>query len=516
MTEAPNVLWIQTDEQRPDSLSCYGPQGSASSWARTPALAGLAARGTVFQNAVCQSPVCVPSRASQLAARYPHEIGVLNNWATSSTFPEGTVTFPEVFARAGYETVSFGKRHTPEHAVWQGGTTCGLLRDSAGFCALAEDYDEEAHHVVTRPGTPPLIVAGTYPEGQSNQSRVITDQAIAYLRDRGPGGAGGAPPFLLRVSHLWPHTPVLAPAPFDDLYDPDALPIRVFDEQAYRSRSRYDRTLACRDGMQGLSEDEVRQVWTDYMGLCAYVDHEVGRLLAALDDLGLRGDTIVVYSADHGKMLGAWGAGEKDAFDAEVWRVPFIWSWPGHIPEGVRVQAPCELIDTARTLLGLTGLEDAIPDGYRGRNLFADDPPGAVFGATRPEWYFPRDAQAMRVAVRTDRFRMDVTWSVDGSRPPLNAMDGNLFDLADDPYETENRWDDAGYRDVRTALIDRLAAWLEEAETDPRLLDPETAAAIWHPSPQALAGMKRQGLDIKVAGVDGWPPDDLDAGRLPA
>lgn len=498
MPSHPNIVWIQTDEQRPDSLSCYGSQ-----WAKTPALAELAATGIVFRNAVCQAPVCVPSRSSQLSARYPQEIGVLNNWATGSTFPKGTITFPEIFAEAGYDVVSFGKRHTPRHPIWAKGTTSGVNQAITGFCSLAEGYDNAKHHVVQRGGTPPLIVAGTYPADSPNQSATITDEATAYLEAR----TASSPPFLLRVSHIWPHTPVLPPAPFDTLYDPDDLPIRFYDEQANATRAHYDRVIAERDGMKTLSRTEIRQVWKDYMGLCAYVDSEVGRLLSALDRLGMRENTIILYSADHGKLLGEWGAGEKDVFDSEVWRVPFVWSWPGHIPERTTRTASCELIDTARTLLTLAGLANKIPATYQGRPLFHSEPSDAVFGATRSEWYFPKEAQDLRLAIRTERYRMDVTWPIDGSRPSEEDMDGNLFDLRSDPWERRNLWKARDYASARTELIDRLQAWYVQTHVDPRLLDPTTATGIWHPSEEALSHMKARGLEIKIAGVDGWPPE---------
>ena len=99
MDRHPNILWIQTDEQRPDSLRCYG-----SAWARTPCTDHLAERGVVMKNAYCQSPICAPSRSSQLTGRYPQEVNSLTNLGAglSGVFPAGTITFPEVFQKAGY------------------------------------------------------------------------------------------------------------------------------------------------------------------------------------------------------------------------------------------------------------------------------------------------------------------------------------------------------------------------------------------------------------------------------
>ncbi|MCL5270528.1 MAG: sulfatase-like hydrolase/transferase [bacterium] len=463
MTHRPNILWIQTDEQRPDSLSCYG-----SAWAKTPALARLAARGTVLQNAVCPSPVCMPSRGAQMACRYPQEIACLLNVPPSTPYPPGTVTFPEVFRAAGYQTTSFGKRHTPRHEIWEDGATDHILYTQyTGYFGLNEKYRHEDYHVILRLDHYHHILAGTYPGGDDNASRGLTDQAIEYLRARRPVDR----PFFLRVSHLWPHTPVLAPPPYDRLYSPDELPVRYFDPEVLRQRSGFDKALAARDRLGDLSREQIGQIWKDYMGLCAYIDREVGRLLDVLNETGLEENTIVVYSSDHGKMLGEWGAGEKDIFDSEVWRVPFVWSWPGHIPEGAVRAEPTELLDMGPTLLGLAGLTDRRPANWHGRDLFRDPAPDAVFGVIRPEWYYRDDPLGMRVAVRTARWRMDINWPMGRGRPTHQYMDGNLFDLEADPQETRNLWNEPAHAAVAEELVGKIEAWLERTDLDPRLLE---------------------------------------------
>ena len=475
MPKHPNILWIQTDEQRPDSLGCYG-----SSWAKTPNLDALAQRGTLFRNCVCQSPVCVPSRISQLSARYPQETNVLMNQVhyCEDVLPRDLVTFPEVFAHAGYRTASIGKWHTPVHPTWQENEHIENLHEYAGFFDLNENYDEDAHEVLKRPGGTPIILAGRYPVADGNPSQLITDKGIDFL-----GRHDRSQPFLLRVSHLWPHTPVLCPPPWDKLYDPDELPIRYFDEEAYATRSARDRLFADTHRMRELPKEKIRQMWAQYMGLCAYVDHEVGRLLTALEEQGLAENTIVVYSADHGKALGEWGAGEKGCFDTEVWRVPFIWSSPGHIPQGRIDNDPCELLDTGETLLQLAGLTDLRPENWRGRDLFKHPAPEAVFGEIgwgsadcplfdrlagqerfkRPEPGRPY-SDTLRLGVRTSRYRMDVTWLQHGDVTPPEARDGNLFDLENDPDETRNLYNNPACRQTVALHTGMLDAWWEEMD----------------------------------------------------
>jgi len=437
----PNIVWIMTDEQRPDSLGCYGSQ-----WAKTPHTDALAARGVVMERAFCQSPVCAPSRASQLAARYAQEVCALHNDDCMHPFPPGTVTINDVLREAGYELANFGKWHAPKHDLWDHHEGPVNLLEYSGYFDLNDKYDEAAHHVIKRPGSTPIILAGTYPVAKGHPSEVTTDRAIAWLRSR-----DNDRPFMMRVSHNWPHTPVLPPPPWDSLYDPDELPIRYFDAESLAGRSGRDKMFADRHRMRDLTRDQIRQVWKDYMGLCACVDNEVGRLMSAIEELGLRDDTIVFYSVDHGKMLGEYGTGEKGVFDDQVWRVPFIWSAPGRLPEGEVQSDICELTDTGRTLLSLAGLKDRVPDSFRGRNLFGEPSPEAVFGQI--------NYRMMRVAVRTDRYRMDVTWSDEGRRLPEDELDGNLFDLAEDPQERVNLYDDPGHANVRRDLLKKLETW---------------------------------------------------------
>jgi len=479
----PNILWIQTDEQRPDSLGCYG-----SAWAKTPYLDRLARRGVVFQNCVCNSPVCVPSRATQLAGRYPLELGTLHNFVfeMDGVYPVGTRTFPEVLAQAGYATASIGKWHTPNHPTWQHNDSLVNLEEYSGYYALNEEYDEQRFHVLKRPGGTPIILAGTYPVAHGHPSQVITDRAIDWLR-----ALPAEQPFLLRVSHNWPHTPVLAPPPFDALYDPDQLPIRYYDDAAYQGRAARDRRVADNMRMRDLSREQVRQVWKDYMGLVACVDHEVGRLLSALQALDLERNTIILFSSDHGKSLGEWGATEKGFFDSEVWRVPFILAGPGIERRGT-VTDICELVDTGRTLLHLAGLE--APADYRGRDLLSDSapeavyaqignpdsqaplfqrsmatrqPPGDIRGADARVWASlqaaggaPRPrSQTMRAAIRTARYRMDVDWYREGARVPLTEADGNLFDLQADSGEVRNLWAAPEAQEIVRELWRRLEEW---------------------------------------------------------
>ena len=209
-------------------------------------------------------------------------------------------------------------------------------------------------------------------------------------------------------------------------------------------------------------------------------------------------NTIIFYSTDHGKSLGEWGSGEKGTFDSEVWRVPFVWSYPGKIPEGVSVETPCGTIDTAKTLLTLLGLEDRIPDTWCGRDLFApalrpkakadvgdklsqSDSDALAFGVIRaPVEDWPElDPRIMRVAVRSIGFRLDLNWFTDGSLPEETAQDGSLYDLVADPFETRNLWNDATMRGVRKRLVTAIQSWIDRNPPGAVLQDPTKAGTFY-------------------------------------
>lgn len=451
----PNVLWIQTDEQRPDSLGCYG-----SSWAKTPVLDGLAKRGTVFTECHVQSPVCVPSRSSMLFCKYPQELGIYEN---SKAFKDGFVdpaakTWVNCMADAGYRTVSIGKWHTPNHATWQENSLFDLFHDVTDYYALRGNFagKEAEYRVVNRKGDLfPIIIGGIYPyhDYGVTPATYLTDLAIEKLQELKKGNQ----PWLLRVSYIWPHTPVLVPKPWDKVYDPQEIPSRALNRAAYETRSAYDRWFADYQGGFKLDEKTWRQCAADYYALCAHVDDQVGRLMQELEKLGQLDNTIVAFNADHGRSLGEAGLCEKGTYDREVWRVPFVFSCPGLIPEGKTDAQLCELLDFGATITSLCGVP--LQEGMRGRNVFTTASPSAVFGVIEIGAY-------RRAGVFDGKYRMDCTIAYKYKLTPESESDPNLFDLEKDPYEENNLANNPEYAPVVKKMYQQMREWLKQ--TDPK------------------------------------------------
>jgi len=457
----PNILWIMTDEQRPDSLGCYG-----SKWAKTPNLDRLAANGTAFTQCHTQSPVCVPSRASTLACRYPQDVNVYDNkyYFEDGIMDPSLKTFPEIFADAGYKTASIGKWHTPNHPTWQENIFWQHY-GTIGMYGLGDKSREKPNRVVKRLGGSSIILAGTYPHDNwgANSASHLTDLTIDWIKN----AAKSDQPFMLRLSHLWPHTPVLPPSPWHKLYEPDEIPYNLDEyKKTLDKRSKHDLSLG--KGQRGMefSEETWRWIRQCYYGLCAYVDNQVGRLLNLLDELGLAENTIVAYTSDHGKHLGEYGCCEKASYDSEVWRVPFIMAGPG-VP---KISNGCsdlvEMMDLGPTLLSLAGLKPA--KEMHGRDLFNSKEPEAVFGVIErggrrdlKNPYAPQDQGFRRIAVRTKRFRYDYTYSLRGANTAKSPdeYDASLFDVQNDPLELNNLIHNPDYADIAKDMRQKGQQW---------------------------------------------------------
>jgi len=443
----PNILWIQTDEQRPDSLGCYGLD-----WVRSPNLDRLASTGVTFTECHAPSPVCVPSRTSMLFCQPPMQTGIFEN---SPAFKDGFVdqdkkTWVNLFAEARYRTASYGKWHTPNHPTWQENQLFHLFGHVTGYYEMTPPYDEADYDVVKRPGNGSIFLAGRYPHHDwgVTPSSHVTDWGIDWLRRNGQGEE----PWLLRISHTWPHTPVLVPEPWDKLFGPDDVPCNALNRTAYEARSGFDRWFVDRQQGFDLTMDQWRQSARDYYALCAYVDHEVGRLVHALEELGLMENTIIAFNADHGRSLGEVGLTEKGTYDREVWRVPFIMSGPG-LPQGEVRDDLADLMDFGPTLCAMAGID--LADGMQGRDLFHSDEPDAVFGVIDIGPY-------RRAGIRTKRHRFDCTVSYKGERTTRDAADPNLFDIESDPEELNNLIHDPANRALADELYGRIVAWYEQ------------------------------------------------------
>jgi arylsulfatase A-like enzyme len=356
---APNILFLCTDQQRFDALGCYG-----NPHIRTPNLDRLAAEGALFEQCYVQSPVCAPSRASFLTGRYVHAHGL---WANGVALPPNERILPQAMADAGYDTGLIGKLH--QSAAENGRTEPRL----PGFGTYEWSHDpfhrspDNAYHRWLREKFPQTYADLAERNDRSEMrlpaemhySRWVSEKAVDFLRaPREPGR-----PFFLWVNWFDPHHPFDVSPEYADRYDPSALPPPVTrpDElqnkppiQAEASRGTYAGVMP---GFDSRTPEQIQEMIAAYYAKITQVDDEVGRVLAVLDEAGLRESTLVIFSSDHGDILGDHRLLLKGPmmYDGLV-RVPLLMRRPGHIPAGTRKAGPVQWIDLTTTITDAAGL----------------------------------------------------------------------------------------------------------------------------------------------------------------
>lgn len=489
MSAVRNVLFVMCDQLRADYLACYGHQVI-----ETPNIDALAARGVRFTRAYVQAGVCGPSRMSSYTGRYPSTHGATWNFMP---LPLGEMTLGDHLRIAGRALHLAGKTHfapdrdgmaargiAPESAI-------GALLSEGGFAIVTRheglpngkaDYDaylsglgyagadpwldyavggvDEAGHVVSGWRMRNVHLPARV-KAEHSETAYVTNRALEFIAECGDR------PWALHLSYIKPHWPYIAPAPYHARYrKADTGPIRKSPAER-EGEHPVVRAYRDHDECRVFARDEaVRHVRPAYMGLIREIDEHIGRLMEALDRAGRLGDTLIVFSSDHGDFLGDHGLGEKELFYEEIQRVPFILYDPDREADTTRGGAEDRFVeasvDVVPTILDALGLERA-EHWIEGRSLLA-----LTRGAASAEWRdcvfseldystrparralgLPSSAPCRAWMVRTERWKF-VHWQ--GFRP-------QLFDLAADPDEFHDLGADPGHEAVRRELGARLLDW---------------------------------------------------------
>jgi iduronate 2-sulfatase len=453
-----NVLFFMSDDMRTE-LGCYGSRFNA----HTPNIDRLASAGVRFDRNYCQFPLCNPSRSSMFTGHPPHTTKVLGNSDSVTKLHPDWMTFPRLFRENGYTTLRTGKLF---HA--------GLDDPKAwtDFCCDAESMHPTA--VETRLNIPRVQVP--QPDGvlpmlpQDNVRAAHSDQLLVL--DGNGEGAGDylvadmtidnlrkckEGPFFIGCGFSKPHSPPEAPQRFYDLYDPAKLQLPPdfaawptvppgFPKAAIRMRNA-DLFIG-----RGASPTEAQQVIRAYLASISWVDYNLGRVLAELDKLGLRENTVVVFVADHGYQLGEKGKWSKagSLFENGT-RVPLIIHMPGAAGNGRASTRIVQSLNVYRTMAELANLE--VPVGIEGISMvpLLHDPRGAWEHPAFSIWS-EDGATVHGTAVRTERWR----YAEFGKDAANEAM---MFDVHADPMELKNLADDPKYGHERAALSKLIAEY---------------------------------------------------------
>ncbi len=492
MSKKPNVILISTDQHRGDCI------GDDARNVKTPNIDRIGALGTRFSKCITPHAMCQPARASILTGKLPYSHGVRDNGRNLAA-GFGAEGLGGIFTQAGYGTHFIGKAHLTTHETFNPTgfaecyhSTADFDADWAGPYFGFEKVDmmlRPHHHCVWKdapytlqyenwldqdgkggarwdlakehiaPETSHFQAWRSALDDEWHSTPWIGDKTVKMIEDQPEGE-----PLFAWVSFPDPHPPFLAAEPWSHMYDPDEVDIpehRVLDldNRPWWHREFLDspiRQNIKRPHAQGgvdwgkkgeLNEQQLRDITAIYYGMITAVDHQVGRILDALEAKGELDNTIVVFIADHGEWLGDHGLLLKGPIMYDgLLRVPCLMCGP-EIPTGKVVSDPVSTVDLRQTLADLAGLSVTPDSGNSLRKVMNGDE-SREFALN--EWEVDKRRSGIDMdltTVRSDRYRMSVD---------LRSGAGELYDMQEDPHEMINLFDDAGYAKTRSEHMDMI------------------------------------------------------------
>lgn len=462
----PNILFIAIDDQN-DWIGHLGGHPMA----KTPSLDKLAARGTTFLNAHCNAPLCNPSRTSLMLGLRPTTTGVygLAPWFRTVPGLRDRVTLPQYFASHGYRTAATGKIH-------HSGTGGGGKAKAAGepefqiTAPLGGVGTLPPHKLIppTPMGDHPLMDWGVWPLDNDDTGK--GDYKVASWTIRQIKDAPKDRPFFIAAGFSLPHVPLYATEKWFDLYPDDDSVLPDIPENDRDDTPRFSWYLHWKlpePRLKWLKENnQWRNLVRSYLACTSFVDSQVGRVLAALDEAGIADNTIIVLWGDHGYHLGEKGISGKNTLWDRGTRVPLIFAGPG-VKGGQRCARPAELLDIYPTLVELAGLPARTDlEGLSLAPQLADP------AATRERPAITSHNRGNH-AVRSERWRF------------IHYADGSeeLYDMRNDP----NEWTNLAGKPEHAGIVTDHRKWLPKIDRPPapnsanRVLtyDEDSDEAVW-------------------------------------
>jgi len=424
------------DSLAPQLMGSYGSTAGA-----TPNLDALAQNGVIFDRAYCNSPLCTPSRASMMTGRYVSEIGAYDN---VSSFSSEVPTLNHAFKRAGYQTVLIGKMHFGGYDQYHGfDQRLAMETDySTGYNPLRPPYDW------TLPSAPNpgggAWMAASYVNDKAwdnythhwDRDAAIHKEAIRFFSEKNDND----PPFFCCVSYHHPHNPFYAPKEIRERFRENnftlpSVPSDMNDRYGimdkwlndFHSQPEYfDRIMAA---------DNLRWLYETYCGMVYDLDCHAGEIIKLLKAKGLDKNTIIVFTSDHGDMLGHRGMVQKRCFYEYSVRTPLIFSYPDHFPAGLRVKQTVSLLDLFPTFASLAGT--SVPQELPGISLL---PEAAAKSEIKRLQGIP-DGRIVFAEYLGEGVHAPCFMAVAGNYKYIrvHGFEEMFFDLENDPEELENQ-----------------------------------------------------------------------------
>ena len=474
-----NILLILTDQHRYDTLGCYG-----APTCRTPNMDGIAARGVRFDAAYTPTSPCSPARAALFTGLYPHRNHVLSN---DRPLNPDVPTLASELKKAGYNLGYAGKWHVDRNTVptdhgfegkdfpGYGYPAGGGIVEGLRFGGPAQPFPHYREYLEQRGYKRPKVLEwymGDNP-GKANQEmyalqsgtvemsfeHMVSEFAVELLRTFKQAHDREGKPFFIWANFWGPHTPCLVPEPYYSMYDPSAIPQEPSFTETWDRKPRVQELYERFWGLTSGGWERWREIVARYWGYVTMIDDLVGRMLVELESLDLAENTLVIFTTDHGDMMGAHRLIEKGPFTYEqCYRLPMVAAHPACEAPGSACDEFVYLHDLFPTFLELAGVTPPdVPDSQS----IVDNVLGRATSTNREGIYAAFWSQIFPFEQRMVRTRTH--------KLVYNCMDiGELYDLVHDPWEMRNLIGLPETRALQAELLDLMRAHMVRLD-DPLL-----------------------------------------------
>jgi len=470
----PNILIIMTDQQRYDSLGCYGSKA-----AHTPNLDKLAKEGVLFENNYVPNPICTPSRSSLWTGKHLAGHGV---YRVYDNLPKNEVLFSKYLQQIGYQTALFGKLHVNSWVyesnrrhpndgfnVYEWCMEASLALDSP-FNGYAH-WLKKNHPKFFRELKEKRRKLKHIPQ-EVHFTHWAAVRTIEYIKQW-----NGKKPFFCMMSLFDPHNPYEDyPIEMEKLIDKKKIPDPIFKKGEMINKPdgiKREHEHSYLGSFNSFTIEDLRKMRLGYHASLAFVDQEVDKVLQALEDKGITEDTLVIFTSDHGDMLGDHQLLVKGAFfyDPCV-KVPLIMRWPNKVKGGKRISQLNQLHDLTATILSAAGfsssnLKDIMPEScnlfplIQGEKQKLHDYVVCCYKGSgindKGKYFVPPIYTTM---IRNERFKLNVYHNICNFISPQ----GELYDMKNDLYEFNNLWSDNAHLEVKNIMMGKLLDWIVNQE----------------------------------------------------
>ena len=470
----PNILIIMTDQQRYDSLGCYGFEG-----AHTPNLDQLAKEGVLFENNYVPNPICTPSRSSLWTGKHLPGHGVYRLY---DNLPDNEILFSKRLQEKGYQTALFGKLHVHSRIYeankrhpndgfdiyeWCMAPNIHLNSPFNGYVHWLKKYHPGFYKELKEKGRKLKHI----PQ-EVHLTHWAATRTIDYIKQW-----NGKKPFFCMMSVVDPHNPYDDyPIEMLELVDKEKIPDPLFKKGEMKNKPdgiKREHEHSYLGSFNSFTLENLRKMRLGYHASLAFLDQEVGKVLRELEDKGIAENTLVIFTSDHGDMLGDHQLLVKGAFFYDpVVKVPLIVRWPDKINRGKRIKELVQIYDLTNTILSLAGytqreLKKWMPESKNllpliiGKEQKIHDYVICCYrgtGINDQSLYF--DPPIHATMIRDEQYKMNTYHSLKES----SKLEGELFDMQNDKDEFQNLWENPSYFEVKNRLMKNLIEWFFQQE----------------------------------------------------